>query len=66
MKLREILDFIKKYEKAEPNLDLLMKRLRVVGEFYATRDIGVDRFCFGEDYRPNMMADTAAVVDKKH
>ena len=38
----------------------------VVGDFYDRKETGVDRFCFGEDYRPDMMPDVASVVDKKH
>ena len=43
-----------------------MKRLTVICDFYDRKDIGVDRFVFGEDFRPDMQPDAASIVDKKH
>ena len=41
-------------------------RLSVVCEFYDRKDVGVDRFVYGQDYRPDMPLDQASVIDKKH
>lgn len=30
------------------------------------KDVGVDRFVYGQDYRPDMPADEACQIDKKH
>ena len=65
-KLREILNFIDEYKDQAPNIDLLITRLSVVCEFYDHKDAGVDRFVYGQDYRPDMPLDQASVIDKKH
>ena len=41
-------------------------RLSVVCEFYDRKDVGVDRFVYGQDYRPDMPLDQASMIDKKH
>ena len=62
-KLRELLGFNDEYKRHEPNLELFMKRLTVICDFYDSKDFGVDRFRFGEDYRPDMADDVASTVD---
>ena len=60
------MNFIKKYNGHDANLEKLIRRLTVICEYYNKQDYGVDKFLYGEDYRPDMPADESNIINEKH